>query len=717
MKNNLQYASGHTEPMEKLSEWENEPAVKDLEDDLAIAKPGHDTHVTKIKKWINLRNVEGKSKPTEQKNRSSVQPKLVRRQNEWRYSALSEPFLSSDKMFELKPTTWEDKLAAEQNELILNWQFDTKLDRVGFFDEYCRTAVDEGSVIVQVGWERETKTTQVEAPIYEYVAAESDEDLMILEEALTLQRDNPNAFLDLDPAVQESAKYTAEMQMPALAQQVGVELVDEEKVVKNQPILTMHNYENFFLDPNAEGDIDKAGFAVISFETSQAKLKKDGRYKNLDKINWSSQSPLSQPDHVTQSDQTTQFKDEVRKSVVAYEYWGFYDVNGDGILVPIVATWIGKVMIRMEENPFPDQKLPFVAVSYMPVKKSITGEPDAELLEDNQAILGAVTRGAIDLLGRSANGQTGFAKGMLDVVNRKRMNAGSDYEFNPNMPPNVGIHQHSYPEIPQSALTLMQLQNQEAEAMTGVKAFSGGISGSAYGDVAAGIRGMLDAAAKREMGILRRLAGGIEKIGRKMAAMNAVFMSDEETVRVTNTQAVKVRRDELSGEFDLKVTISTAEIDEAQAQDLGFMMQTLGNTVDWSVTKLILIQIAKLKRLPDLAKAIESYEPQPDPMAEQAKQLELAKMQAEIDEIQSRAEWNRARARGEGSKADQGDLDFVEQETGTKHARDMDRLKAQGEANQDLEITKRILNPEEKGSKMDEIAGAITHKAMNKELT
>lgn len=717
MKNNLKYESGPTAPVEKLTDWKNEPTVANLEDDLSIAKPSHDIHVAKIKKWTNLRNVEGAAKPKEVKNRSSVQPKLVRRQNEWRYSALSEPFLSSDKMFELKPTTWEDKLAAEQNELILNWQFDTKLDRVSFFDEYCRTNVDEGSVVVQVGWDRETKIEMVEAPVYEYVAAESDEDLMILEQALTLKKENPNAFLDLDPAVQESANYTEERQVPALAYQIGVELVEEEKVIKNQPVLTIPNYENFFLDPNAEGDIDKAGFAVISFDTSKAKLMKDGRYKNLDSINWSSQSPVNQPDHVSQSDNTTQFKDEARKTVVAFEYWGFYDVKGDGVLVPIVATWIGKTMIRMEENPMPDKKLPFVAVSYMPVKKSLTGEPDAELLEDNQAILGAVTRGAIDLLGRSANGQTGFAKGMLDVVNRKRMNAGSDYEFNPNLPPNVGIHQHKYPEIPQSALTLMQLQNQEAEAMTGVKAFSGGISGSAYGDVAAGIRGMLDAAAKREMGILRRLAGGVEKIGRKMAMMNAVFMSDEETIRVTNTAAIKVRREDLAGEFDLKVTISTAEIDEAQAQDLGFMLQTLGNTVDWNVTKLILIQIAKLKRLPDLAKAIEAFQPEPDPMAEKAKEFELMKMEAEIDEIRSRSEWNRARARGEGSKADLGDLDFVEQETGTKHARDMDRLQAQGEANQDLEITKRILNPEEKASKMAEIAGAITHKAMNKELT
>ena len=93
-------------------------------------------------------------------------------------------------------------------------------------------------------------------------------------------------------------------------------------------------------------------------------------------------------------------QDDLRRKVVAYEYWGFYDVDGTGVLTPIVATWIGSTMIRMELNPYPDQAIPLVVVPYMPVRKSLTGEADAELLEENQKILGAVMRGMIDVLGR-----------------------------------------------------------------------------------------------------------------------------------------------------------------------------------------------------------------------------------------------------------------------------------------------------------------------------
>src|SRR5690606_23524668 len=146
------------------------------------------------------------------------------------------------------------------------------------------------------------------------------------------------------------------------------------------------------------GDLDKALFITVSFETNKAELEKNpDRYKNLDKIDWENATTVNDPDHITSTPSEFRISGEARKSVVAYEYWGYYDIHGSGELVPIVATWVCNVLIRMEENPFPDKKLPFVLVPYSPVKREIYGEADAELLEDNQKILGAVTRGMIDL--------------------------------------------------------------------------------------------------------------------------------------------------------------------------------------------------------------------------------------------------------------------------------------------------------------------------------
>lgn len=705
----------------KLTDWKNEPSVVDLKTDLEASKPYHDAHIARIRIWNDLLKVEGAARPTKVKGRSSVQPKLVRRQAEWRYSALTEPFLGSTKLFKISPVTFEDESAASQNELVLNWQFRTKLNRVKFIDDFVRAVVDDGTCIVRLSWKRVTKKVKTQVPVWDHFPIENQQQMDSLGQAMQLKQDNPRGFEEQVPEELKAAvEYLEESGQPTIAKQNGTKEVETEKIVFNQPGVEVLNVANVFVDPSCLGDWDKALFAVVSFETNKSELEKSStKYKNLDKVDWASNTPMTDAYHVTPtSDTNFSFKDPARKKVVAYEYWGYYDIDGSGELTPFVATWIGSTLIRMEKNPFPDEKIPLVLVPYMPIKRHLFGEPDAELLGDNQAILGAVTRGMIDLLGRSANGQQGFAKGMLDPFNRRRYEAGQDYEFNPNSNPAVGLIEHKYPEIPNSAMAMLGLQNQEAEALTGVKSFAGGISGESYGDLAATARGAMDAASKREMAILRRLAKGIQDIGTKIVAMNGEFLSEEETVRVTNATFVKVSREDLKGNFDLEVDISTAEVDDAKAKDLGFMLQTCGPATGPEVIMLILSEIADLKRMPVLAHKLKTWQPPPpDPaqvqFQQQMQQLELQKAQAEIEKIQSEIAVNQAKAHEVMASKGQKDLDVLEQETGTKHARDMEQMQAQGRANQALEITKALTRPQKPDEGTPDLAAAIGFNKMS----
>lgn len=700
----------------KLTGWEKEPTLQDLKYDLEVAKQAHDTQMNRIQHWNDLMEVKGSAKPPKIKGRSSVQPKLIRRQAEWRYSALSEPFLGSSKPYSVKPITFEDAEGAKQNELVLNWQFRTKMNRVKFIDDYVRATVDEGTSITRLGWRRTTEMVKETVPVYTYYLIQEEEQLQQFQQVLELAKTNPREFDEkVDPAMKAAVEYFEETQQPTIAIQTGEEIVEVEKVLENYPTVEVLNPKNFYLDPSCQGDVNKALFGVVSFETNLAELKKEPkRYKNLDKVNWEGSSPIVEPDHATTTPDVFQFRDRLRKRVVAYEYWGFSDINGTGELVPIVCTWIGDVLIRMEENPFPDGKLPFVLVPYLPVKRNVYGEPDAELLEDNQKILGAVSRGMIDLLGRSANGQQGFAKGMLDPLNRRRFEDGKDYEFNPNLSPANGLIEHKYPEFPQSAFLMLNLQNQEAEALTGVKSFAGGVSGESYGDVAAGIKGVLDASSKREMAILRRLAKGIMEIGQKIISMNAVFLSKKEVVRVTNTEFVTIKREDLQGNFDLEVDISTAEVDNAKSQDLAFMLQTIGNNLDISITLMILAEIADLKRMPDLAQKLRSFRPEPSPHEAAMQQLELAKAQQEVEKIKADIALIAAKTKAENAKADRENLDYVEQETGTTHARELEKQAGQARGNQDLQITKALTTPKKEGEREPDIEAAVGYNELSR---
>ena len=733
-----------SEEDEKLTDWENEPTLQMLKEDLEQAKPSHITQVSKIKHWNDLMYITGDVAPVKRKTRSSVQPALIRRQAEWRYAPLSEPFLGSKKLFSVNPVTFEDEEAAKQNELLLNYQFRTKLNRVKLIDDYVRSVVDDGTCIAQIGWIRETETVQEEVPVFSYMPAQDPQFMEQLQQAAQLQQANPRMYDETVPEeIKAAVDATNEYGQPVMTIPAGTQVVETEKIKENKPVVKILNPANVYIDPSCEGNIDNALFVIVSFETTKADLMKEGdRYHNLDKVEWENNMPLSDGDHETSTPNEYNISGLNRKKVVAYEYWGFFDIHNSDVLTPIVATWIGGTLIRMEENPFPDQRLPFVVVPYLPVKRELYGEPDATLLEDNQKIIGAVTRGMIDLLGKSANSQQGFAKGMLDPLNRKRMEDGEDYEFNPSMHPTQSYIQHTFPEIPKSATDMLMYMNNEAEALTGVKSFSGGLAGNAYGDVAAGIRGMLDAASKREMSILRRLAKGMVDIGKKIIAMNAVFLSDEEVVRVTNRQFITIKREDLKGDFDLEVDISTTEIDESKAQDLGFMLQTIGPNLDPQIMLYILGEIADLKRMPALAERLRTYKPQPDPMAEQMKQLQLEEQQLKNEKLKSEVAENYAQAQKYQAEAAAGPelmdpadrelkaaqaenlraqaegktIDNLRKASGADHNEKMEQMKSQAEGNQDLEITKALLKDRKPDDKPGSISAAIGYNQLSKAL-
>ncbi len=700
-----------TDDANKLTEWKNEPTLEDLKADLEEAQPSQDSHISDVEKWRAMYN--GKVNFPTKINRSKVVPKTIRKQAEWRYTALSEPFLSADDMFEVEPITWEDKERAEQNALVLNHQMNERIDKQSFIDEYVRTAVDEGTVIVKVGWTSEKGQVQEDKPTFEHrpitdpekglAALEGEKQIQEMKEFQPLEYERMPAHL------RKNHELFISTGQPHIPIHTGSTRVSKKGFIKNHPTLEICPYDKVTLDPTVKGVLEDAAFVIYEFNSSLSELKKDGKYKNLDRIN--AKNVLSNPDEDSDTEEEHEFKfvDKPRQKLIVREYWGFYDINGNGTVEPIICSWIGDVKIRMEKNPFPDKQVPFIKVKYLPVINQNYGEPDGELLADNQQIIGAVTRGMIDMMGRSAAGQQGVRKDALDVVNSRKFEDGEDYKFNSNVDPRQAFNMGEFPEIPRSALDMINLQNFEAEAITGVKSFSQGISGNALGSVATAVRGALDAASKRELGILRRLADGMEEIGRKFVSMNAEFLDDEEVIRITADEFVTVRRDDLAGHYDIKLSISTAESDNEKAQELAFMLQTVGNNLDPAMTQMILADIANLRNMPKLAKQIEEYQPQPDPMVQQMQQLEMKKLEAEIADLNAKAAENtvdvelkkakiateQAKARHLGSESDQKDLNFLEQKEGVEHDRDMDKQDSKNQGMLDLKAADAVIAKQE----------------------
>jgi len=681
----------------QLTDWVNPPKVSDLKADYQSAESDKNNHLADVDRWMAYRDITGEAKPKQRVGYSSVQPKLVRKQAEWRYASLSEPFLTTEDLFDVAPATYEDKRSAVQNALVLNNQVSTRLDKVAFIDEYIRTGVDEGSVIVRTGWA--FKEEERERPKYNFFTNPTPEYAQQLQQLMQRAQEDPEGFDATTPQhVKDALQLSNEQQIPIEAVEDGVEMV--MVTTENHPTWDVCDYRNLTLDPTCKGVLDKAGFIIHSTETSMSELKDDSRYQNLDSIVGRS-TTLSDTTYERDNESSFEFKDKPRRKMVLHEYWGYWDIHNTGIVKSIVAAYVDDVMVRLEESPFADKKLPFTLVQMLPKRKSNYGEPDAELIIDNQKIIGATTRGMVDIMARSANAQQGYAKGSFDVTNKRKFKAGDDYEYNPTLNPENAFHMHKFPELPQSAGLMIQTQIADAESLTGVRPFAQSQTGAIGAATATGVKSAMDATSKRDTGILRRFVEGLIKIGRKTIAMNQQFLTEDEVIRITNSEFVVVKPDDLAGNFDLKLTISTAEEDDSKAQQLAFMLQTIGNNMDQTMTNMILAEITTLRKMPTLAHKILTFEPKPDPMAEEMHKLEMRKLEAEIAVMESQAQENQAeatldmaksetegakaesesaKAREINSKADALDQGYLDTESGTSQQRDLDKISQQAES-------------------------------------
>lgn len=626
-------------PKEKLTSWANEPKLEDLRNDYKNSSSFHEEIKKKLLQYAEDR--DGGKKIQARPGKSTARPKVVRKNAEWKYPKLEDPFLNTEDMFEIKPRTWEDTKAAEQNALLLNYQWSTKIDKVRLVNDIVRYLVDDGTVIVKTGWEvkEELVKQMVEQPIY----ASPEESLMLMEQAVKSGQMTPEEF--------------QQRMMEGTPMQIGVKMVEMEvpKLVKNQPKYEVCNTANVIIDPTCEGYIEDANFIIHEYDVSIAELKAEeyikdpetgevsGVYKNLHLLK-DEEGVALYDEHKSQAYNDFKFTDRARKKLTAYEYWGYWDINGDDTLVPIVGTWVGEVLIRLEESPLPHKRLPFSIAQYMPIKKEVMGEPDAELLRENQESIGKLTRAAHDITSEQAVGQEFIDETLFPTMAvRQQYEKGNTVYYRAGMDPKRAIYKKEVAPVPATVFNMINWQQADAESLTGTKAFSGGISGNALGDSVGGVRSALDATSQRELSILRRLSNLFIDMARLTIAMNQAYLSEEEVVRVTNDEFVTIRRDDLAGEFDLKIDVSTPEKDEDTASKLNMLLQTNAASMDPAEARIYRAKIAKLWKQPDLAKAIESYQPQPDPIQQELQllaleeaRLKLAMARKEIEEMDSR---------------------------------------------------------------------------------
>lgn len=601
-----------------------------------VAKNENDRKITK---WEAIKDSEPYG--TEVDHKSKYVSDLTMNLLDWQIPSIVDPFTSTPDIINAKPFTFADYAIAEQEELVLTYQFIQTLDHQSFMTDLVTYIAEKGTAFVKTGWEFQEEEQEVEEPV-------------IVQDPISGQ--------------------------PV---QIGVQLVKKKVTIVNKPSRILIDPIDIRIDPTCGGDLSKASFVIHDFEKDLSSLKKDGRYKNLDQLI----DQLNSESLNVNDTETFRFEDDPRKKLIVHEYWGNYDMNGDGIAEPMVVAWVGDIIIREEENPLPGQGIPFTRAVYRRKPGAIWGEPLAAKVGKKQHIESVLYRGIFDDMKLANNGQTGTKKGFTDDINLRKMKQGLDFEYNTTM---TDVYEDQYKGLNPSVFQMIDKNNFSAEAAVGVSLMNHGTGGNALGSSAAAVSATTGSSAKREMLIVRGIAEDcIIPILKNFSRYNQEFLSPEEIEAITDKPYVQPTRD---NSFNIKITLESAETRAAKAQSTGFVLQTMGPSMPQTAQQKLLARYMKLIGEPDIAHQIEN--PQPDPAQEAAMKqqqelhdLQIAKLKAEIFNEEAKGAENavdvdlkkakvlveQAKARFTNSDSDLRDLDYLEKEQGLPHQRELEK--------------------------------------------
>ena len=609
---------------EDIMEDEEVNVFQDLQYDFKSAKNAKTTIDTLITDWNDLyygvhrdhrgdiMNGDSSKSISHTQNKSKTVMKEIAKQIEWQKPNITEPFISTRHPIRLSCNKSEER--ARMLEKWTNNEFTNEFDREEFISQATDILLREGTVWTQTSWVNEEENNRIVIP---------------------------NASLE---KIMENPIEPTEIEQNS----DGTFNVEYNEIVtsKNNPDTIVLRNEHVFPDPSARKDSELRFVAVVKLMTISDLKKIDFLDKEKidllsDKVNGENEDTnlgnIRDADARDYGfDSGFQPKDTARRQLRIVEYWGYYDLDNDGIAEPIVAYWSEKHKINLgiEENPMPDNLLPFNRTVYSARPFSLWGNPPAFFLGDNQKIKTGIVRGILDNMSLANNGQKFIARGALDYVNFKRMNNGERHII-VNKPD--GISDGSYNNLPNSVFSTLQLITRESEDLSGVS--SGGPALTQ--DILAkdGAPTQLTMSQQRMASTVRNLSNMLRKILGKWITMAEVFITDDQIRDMFFENEIQdMNVFSIAKKSKIKITIGT-EVNRnqriAQLNMLAQQAKTLEKNAPPGALNSLVAEMYDLFDMHEKANELRSYEPKPSEAEIAMQQMELMKVQLENQKLQT----------------------------------------------------------------------------------
>jgi len=642
----------------------------------------------KIQEWLDL--YDGKPLGNEVDGRSKIVWKLIKKQGKTLSANLAKPFLSSANIVSLDPRTKNDVIKAKIDEKLLNYFWDKEFNKVKFINTLTDIPVKEGTAFIYVSWDKE-----------------------VVKNEQTVSVQDPSV---LNRFVQKGAKVTQT--------EDGKYKITFEKVIRNRPHSQIIPNEDIFTDPTAYS-IGECRYIIVRYPTTKEDLLSNPLYdkETVEKF-FSKQSHTvgsESADDLHDRDlwrlDTEDNKDKSQDKIYVYEYW--YREKGKIKIKFFLSNSTTEVEV-IGSKDYDFNWYPFIEVPLFDKEFSIWGDALAELIADEQKFMTSIVRGVIDNMSMSNNGTKFVRKGALDAINYKRLMSGHPVvEVNATgVPLNQVVVDGHFNELPSSVYNMLQIIENQAEGLTGVNKTMTGISGKELNSPASNFQSMMSQAQVRLLMFTINIQDGLRRMFCKWLQMMMKYLSDEEIEKITgiNIPELKAKEtmklakefgvDELpedvkqkamlliakevedmfnrsDSKYDIKFRVGTDGLKSIKINQINMLMQQAGSLVQAGacppdVVQKLLAKLTELLEYPELADEIANYQPQPDPMAQQMAQVQLAKEMAEAKKSEALAQNALARTKQTEVKAQKEALS-VDADIANKYADVLNKVKEKNE--------------------------------------
>ena len=605
---------------------------ENIKHDFKIAKAAKTEIDDRITEWNDL--YIGKMKHKE--NRSKYVAMELAKQIEYMKPNITEPYTNSSHPIRISTTKNEARARIQQK--YLNNEFTSEFGRVEFMEKLADIKLREGTVWVKTAWNyrEENKREVIEHATMEEI----------------LQRgENPDKITQ-----EENGKFTVEY--------------NNIKCIKNSPDAIICRNEHIFPDPDARSR-SELRYLCHRKHMTISQLKQSGRVTDemLDRLKNSMSSTEdtslgSDRDAKAQSygyKENANTKDVERQKVSIIEYYGYYDLNGDGIAEPVIAAWAEKqdVNLYFEENWLPNSDIPFYNDVYSAVPFSLWGNGVGFFIKDDQNAKTGIMRGIFDNMALANNGQKFIKHGTLDYINFKRMRNGEKHIF---VNKEGGIEDGSFNQLPQSIQYVLGLVDKEVKEHTGVDAGSMSVSNANNSEDSGG---QLTLAQQRMAGMITSTSELLGFVFNDWLKMAEVFLNNEQIEALfTESEQQDIMAFEESEYTKVSFKVATNAQRQIRLQQLNMLMQqakALGQSMPAELINELVAEMFELFDMYDKAEALRTYRPEPseqDLMMQQiqieAAQLANAKTQAEINELNAKAQSYGFKAQVDATNAQAG---------------------------------------------------------------